>query len=176
MKATQTLYGSRDTNRHFELVEDAQVELGEHEIRFITARDSFYQASVSESGRPYVQHRGDPAGFVTVLDARTIGYPDFRGNVQYLSVGNLAANDRISLIMVDYAIRRRLNLWGQARIVHESEQPELLVRLALPSYRARIERRIVIRLDTWSWNCPQHITQRYSKAEMERLINAVISR
>jgi uncharacterized protein len=176
VKAVQTLYGSRDAKRSFELAEDAQVELSEREIKFIAVRDSFYQATVSESGWPYVQHRGGPAGFVKVLDARTIGYPDFRGNVQYLSVGNLAANDRISLIMVDYANRRRLKLWGRARIVHESEQPELLARLALPSYRARIERGIVIHVETWSWNCPQHITQRYSKAEMERLVDPAISR
>jgi len=170
VKAAQSRYGSREANRGFELADDAANELGRREIDFISARDTFYQATVSESGWPYVQHRGGPAGFLKVLDARTIGYADFRGNAQYLSVGNLAANDRIALILVDYAHRRRLKLWGRARIIHAETDPSLVTQLELPSYRARIERGIVVRVEAFSWNCPQHITQRYTKMEAERLM------
>ena len=174
VKAAQSRYGSREANHGFELAEDARNELTERETKFIAARDSFYQATVAESGWPYVQHRGGPAGFLKVLDARTIGYADFRGNVQYLSAGNLAANERVSLILMDYANRRRLKIWGRARIVHADEQPELVARLEVPGYRARVERGIVIRVEAWDWNCPQHITQRYSKAEIERMMAPLI--
>jgi uncharacterized protein len=174
VKAAQSRYGSREANRGFELADDAYNELTAREARFIAERDSFYQATVSESGWPYVQHRGGPAGFLKVLDARTIGYADFRGNVQYLSVGNLAANDRISLILVDYANRRRLKLWGRARIIHADADPELMAQLEMAGYRARVERGIVITIEAYAWNCPQHITQRFSKAEVERLMAPVV--
>jgi predicted pyridoxine 5'-phosphate oxidase superfamily flavin-nucleotide-binding protein len=174
VKSAQNLYGSREANRGFELAGDAAEELTERETRFIAARDSFYQATVSESGWPYVQHRGGPAGFLKVLDARTIGYADFRGNVQYLSVGNIASNDRVALILMDYANRRRLKIWGHARIVHADEHPELIARLEMPSYRARVERGIVIEVEAWAWNCPQHITQRFSRAEVERMMAPLI--
>jgi uncharacterized protein len=144
--------------------------LNEHEAAFIGERDSFYQATVSESGWPYIQHRGGPLGFLKVLDDRTIGFADFRGNVQYLSVGNLNANERISLILMDYPNRQRLKIWGCARIVHEIDDPDLMAKLELPSYKARVERGIVIHIEALDWNCPQHITPRYAKAEVDNLI------
>ncbi|MFO1352771.1 MAG: pyridoxamine 5'-phosphate oxidase family protein [Gammaproteobacteria bacterium] len=168
VKAAQTRYGSRDANRGFELGEEAGDELSERETEFIASRDSFYQATVSDSGWPYVQHRGGPVGFLKVLDARTLGFTDFRGNVQYLSVGNLAANDRIALILMDYTKRRRLKVWGRARIIHADEDPDLIARLEMPSYRARVERAIVIQVVAYDWNCPQHITRRFSEAEVEQ--------
>lgn len=170
VKAAQSLYGSRQANQGFELSEDAKNQLTGREFEFIAERDSFYQATVSETGWPYVQHRGGPAGFLKVLDERTIGFADFRGNKQYLSVGNLNANDRISLILMDYPNRRRLKIWGRARIVHENEEPELIAQLEVPSYRARVERGIVIHVEAYDWNCPQHITPRYSEAEIDKLI------
>ncbi|MCK9397375.1 MAG: pyridoxamine 5'-phosphate oxidase family protein, partial [Methylobacter sp.] len=157
-------------NQGFEMSENAKNQLTERELEFIAERDSFYQATVSESGWPYVQHRGGPAGFLKVLDERSIGFADFRGNKQYLSVGNLNANDRISLILMDYPNRRRLKIWGRARIVHENEEPELIAQLEAPSYRARVERGIVIHVEAYDWNCPQHITPRYSEAEIDHLI------
>ncbi|TAN67165.1 MAG: 2Fe-2S iron-sulfur cluster binding domain-containing protein [Methylobacter sp.] len=174
VKAAQSLYGSRQANQGFELSEDARNKLAEREIEFIAERDSFYQATVSESGWPYVQHRGGPAGFLKVLDERTIGFADFRGNKQYLSVGNLNANDCISLILMDYPNRRRLKIWGRARIVHENEEPELIAQLEVPSYRARVERGIVIQVEAYDWNCPQHITPRYSEAEIDHLIAPLV--
>jgi len=166
VKAAQTRYGSRENNRGFELSEDPRNELGEYEIAFIEARDSFYQATVSENSWPYVQHRGGSAGFLRVLDSRTIGFADLSGNRQYLSVGNLNASPRISLILMDYPNRRRLKLWGTVRIIHETDEPELIARLEVASYRARVERGIVIHIEAIEWNCPQHITPRYTEAEM----------
>jgi len=174
VKAAQSLYGSRQANRGFELSENAKNELTEREAKFIANRDSFYQATVSESGWPYVQHRGGAIGFLKVLDKRTIGFADFRGNVQYLSVGNLNADNRISLILMDYANRRRLKIWGRASIIHESENPELIAQLEVPSYRARVERGIVIHVEAYDWNCSQHITRRYTEAEVEKLITPLL--
>lgn len=174
VKAAQALYGSRERNQYFELSSDPGNQLGEFEAEFIQARDSFYQATISENGWPYVQHRGGPAGFLRVIDHETIGYADFSGNKQYLSVGNLRANPRISLILMDYPNRRRLKLWGTVRIVHESDEPEIIAQLEIPSYRGRIERGIVIHIEAVEWNCPQHITPRYSKVEVDNILKPLI--
>lgn len=170
VKAAQTLYRSREANLGFELAEDDRNEITLREAQFIEARDSFYQATVNQDGWPYVQHRGGPAGFLKVLDAHTIGFADFSGNRQYLSVGNLFANDRIALILMDYREKRRLKIWGRVQIVHEREAPEIIAKLEMPAYRARIERAFVIKVEAWDWNCPQHITQRYTDADIEQLL------
>lgn len=170
VKAAQTRYGSRESNLVFELADDSRNELGEFETEFIAARDSFYQATISENGWPYVQHRGGPKGFLKVLDSRTIGFADFKGNRQYISVGNLSANPRISIILVDYPSRRRLKIWGTTRVIDENEEPELIALLEVPSYRARVERGIVIQIEAIDWNCPQHITPRFTEAEIDEII------
>ncbi len=166
VKAAQSRYGSREANRGFELSVDRGDTLGEHERAFIEARDGFYQATVGQQGWPYVQFRGGPLGFLKVLDERTIGYADFRGNVQYISVGNLQADDRIALILMDYPNRRRLKIWARAQVIDEADAPELIARLEVPSYRARVERAIVLTVEAYDWNCPQHITPRYTEAEI----------
>ncbi len=176
VKAAQERYGSRHANQRFEDVEDSGDTLGDTEIEFIEARDGFYQATVSESGWPYVQFRGGPAGFLKVLDDRTIGYADFRGNVQYLSVGNLNADNRIALILMDYANRRRLKIWARARVVDYAEDPELIARLEVPTYRARVERAMVLTIEAVDWNCPQHITPRFTEAEVDELVAPLKSR
>lgn len=170
VKAAQSLYGSRAANQGFEQADDPRSELTAREMEFIAARDSFYQATVGDNGWPYVQHRGGPPGFIRVLDTRTIGFADFRGNVQYISVGNLMGDERISLFLMDYANRRRLKIWGRARIVHDAA---LLSRLEVASYRARVERGILIRVEAWDWNCPQHITPRFTEAEIEQRMEAL---
>ncbi|MDD5275388.1 MAG: pyridoxamine 5'-phosphate oxidase family protein [Methylovulum sp.] len=175
VKAAQSAYGSREKNSRFESAEDARNRLTENEAEFIAGRDSFYQATVSESGWPYVQHRGGPPGFLKVLDERTLGFADFRGNLQYLSVGNLNANDRIALILMDYPNRRRLKIWGRVRIVRASEASELIAQLEVPSYRAHVERGIIIHVEAYDWNCPQHITQRYTQAEIDNLIAPLVT-
>ncbi|MGZ5010615.1 MAG: pyridoxamine 5'-phosphate oxidase family protein [Methylobacter sp.] len=174
VKAAQIQYGSREANSRFELADDPGFGMTEQEAEFIRERDSFYQATVSETGWPYVQHRGGPQGFLKVLDEHTLGFADFRGNRQYLSVGNLNANDRISMILMDYPDRRRLKIWGRGRIVHGNEDPELIAQLEVPSYRARVERGIVIDVKACEWNCPQHITARYSKAEIDHLLTPLL--
>jgi uncharacterized protein len=132
------------------------------EAAFIAERDSFYMATVSEKGWPYVQHRGGPPGFIRVLDDRTLGVADFRGNRQYISAGNLAANDRAALILMDYPHRRRLKIYAQAETRDLAADPELAARLVEPGYRAKVERGLVLRLEAFDWNCPQHITPRFS--------------
>ncbi len=146
---------------------EARDRLGEAEAGFISLRDGFYQASVGETGWPYVQFRGGPRGFLKVLDERTVAYADFRGNRQYLSVGNLATDDRVSLILMDYPNRARLKLWGRARVTDKAEDPALLARLADPGYRALPERAVVIVVEAFDWNCPSHIPRRFTLDELE---------
>lgn len=141
--------------------------LGRDEAAFVAEQDGFYQATVSSTGWPYVQFRGGPAGFLKVLDERTIAYADFRGNRQYVSSGNLAGDNRISLILVDYVNRRRLKIWGRAKLVDIAADPGLVARVNDPSYRARPERAIVITIEAFDWNCPQHIPQRLTLEELE---------
>jgi predicted pyridoxine 5'-phosphate oxidase superfamily flavin-nucleotide-binding protein len=134
------------------------------EAAFIAERDSFYMATVSETGWPYVQHRGGPAGFLKVLDPQTLGFADFRGNRQYISVGNLGADDRVSLILMDYAGRQRLKIFARATL---STDAEILAELDLPGYRAKVERAMLLHIEAFDWNCPQHITPRYTMPEIE---------
>lgn len=173
VKAEQSRYGSREAYARFEVGEDASDALTPRETEFIHARDSFYQATVSESGWPYVQFRGGPPGFLQVLDAKTIGYADFRGNRQYLSVGNFNVNERVALILMDYPNRRRLKIWGRARVIHEREDPQMIARLEMASYRAQVERGIVIAVEAYDWNCPQHIMPRFTTAEIAVQIAAL---
>jgi len=165
VKREQERHGSRANYARAEGGEPWADELGPDETAFLTARDSFYMASVGSSGWPYVQHRGGPPGFVKVLDPRTFGFADFRGNRQYVSVGNVRGDDRVATIFVDYPRRQRLKILGHARLVGEDE-PELLARLRDPGYRARVERGWVITVAGFDWNCPQHITPRWTEAEI----------
>src|SRR5260370_13225290 len=134
------------------------------EPRFIAERDSFYMATVSESGWPYVQHRGGPPGFLRLLDDTTLAFPDFRGNRQYISLGNLTADDRAALILMDYPGRRRLKIYAHVEARDLAAHPELPARLAMPRYRAKPQRALLLRLAAFGWNCPQHITPRFSDA------------
>lgn len=140
------------------------------EAEFISARDGFYQATVSETGWPYVQFRGGPVGFVKIIDAKTIAYADFRGNRQYLSVGNLTENDRVSLFFMDYPNQRRLKVWGRTKIVDHETDPSLIASLHDKTYRAKPERAAIITVEAFDWNCPQHIPQRFTAAEIEGAI------
>jgi predicted pyridoxine 5'-phosphate oxidase superfamily flavin-nucleotide-binding protein len=173
VKAAQSRYGSREDNQYFELSENPHNEISNLEKEYIEARDSFYMATISENGWPYVQHRGGPAGFIKVLDAHTIGFADLKGNRQYISVGNLNANARISLILMDYPNRRRLKLWGTTRIIHEAEEPELMKRLEMPGFAGRVERGILINIEATGWNCPKYITPRFSEAEVDSVLQAL---
>ncbi|WP_445366666.1 pyridoxamine 5'-phosphate oxidase family protein [Methylomonas sp. BW4-1] len=170
VQAVQTEMGSRAAYRSAELGEAETVALSAFEQAFIAERDSFYQATVSQTGWPYVQHRGGPVGFLKVLDEQTIGYADFSGNRQYISVGNLRGDDRVSLLLMDYPGRQRLKIWGRARVVDERSEPELRSKLELADFRAPVERGIVIQVEAFDWNCPKYITPRYSQREVEALL------
>lgn len=166
VRAFQSRMGSRGGYAALDDDEERGNALTPREAEFIAARDGFYQATVGEGGWPYVQFRGGPVGFLRVLDERTIGYADFRGNVQYISAGNLSVDDRVAIILMDYAARRRLKIWGRARLVDASRDRDLIGRLEMPAYRARVERAVVITVEAFDWNCPQHITPRFTEAEI----------
>lgn len=144
--------------------------LGASEQAFIAARDSFYMATVTESGWPYLQHRGGPAGFLRVLDPLTLAFADYRGNHQLISVGSLAVNDRVSLFLMDYPNRLRLKLLGRARVEDARRRPDLISRFAEPSLQATVERLIFVDVVSFDWNCSQHITPRFTVAEVEALV------
>jgi len=145
----------------------ADNRLGPVEKRFIGQRDGFYQATISQSGWPYVQFRGGPRGFLKVLDAQTLGYADYRGNRQYISDGNIAANDRVALILVDYPNSARLKVLARARL---SDDPETLAQLTDRDYRARPERAVILSVEAFDWNCPQHLPVRLTMEELQPIL------
>lgn len=145
----------------------------ENEAAYIADRDSFYMATVSETGWPYLQHRGGPRGFLKLLDARTLAFADYRGNRQYLTTGNVAANDRACLFLMDYARRARLKIYVRAEVLAPDSEPALLERVAVPDYQARIERIFRLHLEAFDWNCPQHITPRFTEREIARIQQAM---
>lgn len=172
VKQLQEQNGSRKSYARMEQGDDYNVILGPNEITFITASDSFYMASVNEEDWPYVQHRGGPAGFVKIIDEATIGFSDFSGNKQYISVGNFKTNNKVSLFFMDYKNKRRLKMAGRIQIVDDSE-PEILRKLKINDYPARIERGIIITVEGFDWNCPQHITPRYTQEDIQPLIDKI---
>ena len=166
VKKEQEHYGTRNAYTRMETSGD-RYELTNKEASFIHLRDSFYMASVGENGWPYVQHRGGPKGFLKVIDSTTIAYADFRGNGQYISTGNIKADNKASLILMDYPSKQRLKLWVEVQIIAASEDEELLKQLDSLDYKARIERLVVLSVKAFDWNCPQHITPRYTVEEIK---------
>ena len=170
VKTVQSEFGSREKQARFNEMASPNDRLGEAEAAFIAARDTFYMATVNEDGWPYVQHRGGPVGFLRVLGARKLAYADFRGNTQLVSMGNSIGNDRVSLILMDYPNRRRLKLLGHLRYEPASQaSAESLEAVALPGHRGRIERIVHVDVVAFDWNCPQHITRRYTEQEISVL-------
>ena len=142
----------------------------ENEAAFIAERDSFYMATVSETGWPYVQHRGGPPGFLKVLDDRTLAFGDYRGNRQYIRTGNLAANDRACLFLMDYPRRARLKIYAHVEILDLDADPALTAEVTVPGYRAKLARVYRLRLDAFDWNCSQHITPRFTEIEVAEAV------
>jgi len=165
VRAAQEASGSGEFWANFE-GDRPSYRLPREAAAFIAERDSLYIATVSESGWPYVQHRGGPPGFIRVLDEKTLAIPDFRGNRQYISTGNLATDDRAALILMDYPNRRRLKIYAHIEAKDLTADPELAAKVALPGYRAKIERGLIMHLVAFDWNCPQHITPRFGEAEL----------
>lgn len=148
----------------------------ENEAAFIDERDSFYLATVSETGWPYVQHRGGPRGFLKVVDDRTLAFADYRGNRQYISTGNLAVNQRASLFLMDYAHRARLKIYAHIDTVALDADPALTALVTVPSYKAKLERIFRVRLEAFDWNCPQHITPRFTEDEVTEAVRPLRDR
>jgi predicted pyridoxine 5'-phosphate oxidase superfamily flavin-nucleotide-binding protein len=166
VKAMQEKNGSRISYARIE--REKYVDgLTENEIEFIAQRDSFYMASIGENNFPYIQHRGGPKGFVKVLDAKRIGFIDFKGNMQYISVGNIATNNNVALIMVDYPSKTRLKILAKAEVVELKDDPSLYELLDLNEYKFKPERMIILNIEAYDWNCPQHITPRYTLDDIE---------
>jgi len=161
VKAEQARRGSRTGYARMAEKQDWRDRVTPDLAAFLAERDSFYLATASATGQPYIQHRGGPKGFLKVLDDQTLGFADFGGNKQYITLGNLSENDRAHIFLMDYAGRQRVKLWGRARVVEDD--PDLLGRLADPGADGRPERVILFDIAAWDINCPQHITPRYSE-------------
>ncbi|MGF7037239.1 pyridoxamine 5'-phosphate oxidase family protein [Mucilaginibacter lappiensis] len=166
VKGFQERYGSRASYGRME--EHKYTEgLTESEVEFIAHQDNFYMATNSESGFPYIQFRGGPKGFLKVLDHETLGFIDFGGNKQYISVGNLATNNKVSLFLLDQAAKARLKIFAEASVVSMEDNPELFDKLDLDDYKFKPERIILLKVKAYDWNCPQHITPRYTLEEIQ---------
>jgi uncharacterized protein len=174
-RAMQQADGSREAYARMEAGADGAPDwIGDKEASFIAARDSFYMASVTAEGWPYVQHRGGPAGFLKLLEGNQLGFADYRGNRQHVSTSNLAADRRVSLFLMDYPNRRRLRILGHAQVLTAAEAPDLLARLMPDGYGALAERAYLIDVIGFDWNCPQHITPRFTEAEFAASVQPLI--
>ena len=170
VKAIQTREGSRTAYARMERGGGWETEVTEDLAAFLAEQDSAFLATANAAGQPYIQHRGGPKGFLRVVDAHTIGFADYRGNRQFISVGNLVDNAKVHLFLIDYAHRRRVKIWGEARVV--DDDPALLARLMPAGYDARPERAILIRVTAWDANCPQHIPLKLAAADVEAALAA----
>lgn len=176
IKALQEQHGSRRQYAKLEKSGVSPVRLGQHESEFIAERDSFYMASVGETGWPYIQHRGGPTGFLKVIDERTIAFADFSGNKQFISTGNLMTDNRVALILVDYPRQARLKILGRAEILTGELAEAWIEQVRDPEYKAVIERVCVIRVEAFDWNCPQHITPRFTAEHIQAALAPIEKR
>jgi predicted pyridoxine 5'-phosphate oxidase superfamily flavin-nucleotide-binding protein len=174
VKAVQQERGSRAAYAKVERAGGFRTDVDDELADFLTEIDTAFLATASADGQPYIQHRGGPKGFIRVLDDRTLGFADFAGNRQYISTGNLRENDRVCLFLIDYPTRRRVKVWGRARTVPAT--PELVGKLAQPGYRAKIEQVVLITVEAWDINCPQHIPQKLDAADVARAIETLQAR
>ncbi len=168
VKAVQERKGSRTGYRRMEEKGGWRTKVTPDLAAFLAERDSAYLATASRDGQPYVQHRGGPKGFIRVLDEGTLGFADYAGNRQYITAGNLAENDRAFLFLMDYARRRRIKIWGRAKVVEND--PELIARLMPEGYPARPEQAILFTIAAWDVNCPQHIPQKLDAADVAAVV------
>ena len=174
VKTAQERLGSRKQYARIEERGGWQNVITDDLAEFIAERDSFYLATASAEGRPYIQHRGGPKGFLKVLDQRTLAFADFSGNRQYISVGNLAENNKAFIFLMDYANQRRIKIWGTAEVIEND--PKLLEQLTDPIYRGRPERAFRFHFEAWDINCPQHIKPRFTAEEIDSTARALSNR
>lgn len=180
VKAAQEFYGSRKTYARLDEGDEGSGyhhdRIGPREAAFISSRDFFYLATVSETGWPYVQYKGGPRGFLHIIDEKTLAYADFRGNRQYISTGNIGKNDRVSLFLMDYATQARLKIFAKAEIKEAGDAPDLAELLRAEGYPAVIERVVLIHLEAFDWNCQKHIKQRFSQEELAEVLEPVTAK
>lgn len=173
----QERHGSRDAYARMQRATGREEGLGPREAEHLAGADSFYMATVSETGWPYVQHRGGPRGFLRVLSPTLLAFADFGGNRQFVSVGNATRDDRVSLIVMDYGRRRRLKLLGRLQFQSVDDADATVVAATkVPGYRARVERVGLIEVEAFDWNCPQHITPRFTVEEVEAIAHPLQER
>ena len=170
VKAIQARKGSRAAYARMEAGGGWQTRVTPELTEFIAAQTSIFFGTANAAGQPYIQHRGGPPGFLRVLDDKTIAFADFTGNRQFISVGNLAENPKAYLFLIDYAERRRIKIWGTARVV--ADDPKLLGELMPADYKARPDQAIVFTIEAWDANCPQHIPVRFEAADVQRALDA----
>lgn len=170
VKAEQSRLGSREAFED----RDWQTEITDDLRQFLAAIDTFFLATASADGRPYIQHRGGPAGFLKPIGSHMLAFADFAGNRQYITLGHLKENDRAHIFILHYATQQRLKLWGRARVIEDDA--ELMERLVDPSYKAKPQRAIAFRIEAWDINCRQHIVARYSEAEIAPAVNQLTQR
>lgn len=170
VKKVQEKYGSRRNYARFEGGKPDFYGLGDAEQDFIEQRDGFYMATVNNEGQPYIQFRGGAQGFLKVLDHKTLGFADFRGNMQYISVGNLNENKKAALFLMDYASQTRLKILANVEVFAAKDVPEIIEELTVPDYKAKIERAMILHVEAFDWNCPQHITPRYTMDEIKQMV------
>lgn len=176
VKKLQERYGSRRQYERMENFGAAQDRLTDFEVEFIEHRDSFYWATIGTTGWPYVQHRGGLKGFLKVIDERTLAFADLRGNKQYISTGNLQSDNRVAMIMVDYPRQARLKILGRVEILEADQAAEWLPRVRMAEEKTPVERVFVIHVEAYDWNCPQHITPRYTAEEIREGMRAIEQR
>ncbi len=174
VKAAQERNGSRAGYARMAERGDWADTVSEDLAAFLETRDSFYLGTATADGQPYIQHRGGPKGFLKVIDERTLAFADFAGNRQFLSTGNLSENDKAYIFLMDYPNRRRIKIWGRARVVEND--PALIERLADPDYEGKLQRAVVFDVAAWDVNCPQHITRRFDEDEVAALLAPLRSR
>ena len=176
VKAQQEKYGTRTAYARMEQGGQFRNQITWQEQRHIEGRDGFYLSSVGENGWPYMQFRGGPKGFLKVIDDNTLAFADFRGNGQYISTGNFNDNKKTMLFLMDYPNKTRLKIWAEADVLDPADHPELAQQLILPDYDAKVERIIVFKVHAFDWNCPQHITPRYTQEEVKESQQALAAR
>ncbi|MEV0063041.1 pyridoxamine 5'-phosphate oxidase family protein [Nocardia sp. NPDC050718] len=176
VRAHQRTHGSLGSYERMAQVPEVADRIGPDEAWFIGERDSFYLATVGETGWPYIQHRGGAPGFLKVLGERTLGFADFRGNKQYISRGNLDHDDRVSLFLMDYATQTRMKIFGRARVVEAADDPDLIAALTIEGYPARVERAVLIEVEAFDWNCRQHIPPLFPRAAVAEAMQVLRDR
>jgi uncharacterized protein len=176
VKRLQERWGSRSAYCRLESGPVSHDKLGPEEIAFIETQDTFFLASINENGWPYIQHRGGPPGFLKILGDQQLAFPDFKGNRQYLSFGNILNNPRVSLFLIDYPSRVRLKIFGHAKVVEGDDLPEALRKIENYPGATKVERGIVVQVQAFDWNCPKYIVPRFTEAQVRTVIDPLVKR